>query len=181
MNQQQLRQRLPEVRAWIEKTVATHSTNARTVLSLGFPRLGDYYPAETLASTFVVILPVVPMPPLATLGLSGLEDFENMDAEGITYLNTYFVKSSRATSESLHFHELVHVIQWQYLGPERFLLAYASGHLKNGYRANPLEAMAYCLQKEFENRTSLFDVAADVRGRVDSLVPQLLGDEPGSI
>jgi hypothetical protein len=177
VTQQQLLQKLPEVRAWIENTLAAHSTNARTVLSFEFPRLGKYYSAETLASTFVVVVPVVPVPPLATLGLHGFEDFEQIDADGITYLNTYFVKSSQARSEALHFHELVHVLQWQHLGPERFLLAYASGHLKNGYRKNPLETMAFSLQTEFERRTTSFDVAGYVRGRLDSVVAQLLEDK----
>src|SRR5205823_9640324 len=36
-----------------------------------------------------------------------------MDAGGITYLNTYFVRADQSHSASLHFHELVHVIQWR--------------------------------------------------------------------
>jgi hypothetical protein len=55
------------------------------------------------------------------MGLERFSDFERMDAEGITYLDTYFVLAERAADESLHFHELVHVVQWRILGPEKFL------------------------------------------------------------
>jgi hypothetical protein len=33
----------------------------------------------------------------------------------------------RVADESLYFHELIHLVQWRLLGPERFLAAYASG------------------------------------------------------
>lgn len=77
--------------------------------------------------------------------------------------------------ESLHFHELVHVVQWQHLGPERFIMAYALGHLlSGGYRTNPLEEMAYGLQARFDANTPAFDVAAIVRPELDRVVPPLL-------
>ena len=51
--------------------------------------------------------------------------------------------------EGLYFHELMHVVQWRMLGPERFLAAYADGLEKFGYRNSPLEAMAYDAQAAF--------------------------------
>jgi hypothetical protein len=38
---------------------------------------------------------------------------------------------------------LIHVIQWQSLGPERFLKTYAEGLERFGYENSPLEKMAY--------------------------------------
>jgi len=41
-----------------------------------------------------------------------------MNAMGITYLDTFFSREEGRGNESLHFHELVHVLQWQLLGPK---------------------------------------------------------------
>ena len=109
------------------------------------------------------------MPPLSTMGLSRFSDFERMDAGGITYLDTYFVRAERAHDESLHFHELVHVIQWRLLGPERFLRLYADGLERLGYRNSPLEEMAYSLQHKFEHEAQPFSVGATCQ--------KLLGDK----
>ena len=79
---------------------------------------------------------------------------------GITYFDTYFVRSDEARRESLHFHELVHVVQWGVLGPERFLASYADGLERFGYRHSPLEEMAYDLQTRFDDDPRPFDVAA---------------------
>ena len=71
---------------------------------------------------------------------------------GITYLDTYFLLPGGADDESLHFHELVHVIQWRVLGPENFLLLYAADLAERGYSDSPLEAMAYGHQQRFDVR-----------------------------
>jgi len=81
-----------------------------------------------------------------------------MDADGITYLDTYFVRREAARQESLHFHELVHAAQWRILGLERFLALYAEGLEKFGYRDSPLEVMAYDLQEQFELGPQSLDV-----------------------
>jgi hypothetical protein len=68
--------------------------------------------------------------------------------------------------ESLHFHELVHVVQWRILGPERFLWAYADGLERFGYRNSPLEVVAYDLQERFDAGVKPFDVEAEVARRL---------------
>lgn len=174
MSLQQLHQKLPEVKAWIGRTLATHAARARPVADLGFTRLGSYYSAGLLASASVIPVAKVPAPPLASMGLAGFGEFENLDAAGITYLNSFFVRHGYERDESLHFHELVHVVQWQHLGPERFIKAYALGHLLcGGYRTNPLEVMAYVLQACFDQQAPGFDVVAVVRVELDRVVPAL--------
>jgi len=59
-----------------------------------------------------------------------------MDAAGITYLDTHFVRADQSRVESPHFHELIHAIQWRSLGPERFLALYADGLERFGYRSD---------------------------------------------
>lgn len=143
--------KLPVVRAWIEKTLAQHRAQARSVASCGFPRLTQFYSADTLTTASVVVVPTVPVPPLAEMGLGVLSEFQNDQPRGITYLDTYFVCESEARDESLHFHELVHVVQWRHFGPDRFLAAYLAGYLQAGnYRYNPLEVMAFGFQGHFD-------------------------------
>lgn len=173
MNPQLLLQKLPEVKTWIEEILISHRATERPVASYVFPRLPLYYSAQLLALPRVVEVPRVPIVPLAALGLPEFAEFENGDYAGITYLNTYFLQASMAMSESLHFHELVHVVQWQHLGPDRFLMAYAMG-LAGGYMANPLEVMAYDLQARFDQDAAPFDAETLIRRNLDVLVPDLL-------
>ncbi len=80
-----------------------------------------------------------------------------------------FVRWDRVNAEPLHFHELVHVIQWNVLGPERFLALYADGLERFGYRNCPLEVMAYELQTRFEKDRIPFDVQVEVAQRLREL------------
>jgi hypothetical protein len=57
----------------------------------------------------------------------------------------------------MHFHELIHVIQWRILGPERFVHSYADGLEHFGYRQSPLEVMAYDAEAAFATSTEGFD------------------------
>jgi hypothetical protein len=91
----------------------------------------------------------VPLPPLSSIGLQRFRDFERGDWDGITYIDTIFLKRTKAADEELHFHELIHVVQWRLLGPERFLKLYADGLERFGYENSPLEKMAYRAEAEF--------------------------------
>ena len=174
MNPQELLEKLPLVRSWIDSTLAEHSQKARPVVSYRFPRLGAFYSNQLLSVAKVIEVERVPAPPLSSLGIAGFGEFESGNYAGITFLDSYFVQSREASRESLHFHELVHVVQWQYLGPDRFLIAYAFGFLQGGaYRANPLEQMAYNLQDHFERGGAPADIEAIVRSQLDGFIPAL--------
>lgn len=161
MTEQEFRAIYPLVADWIQRTLAHHASAARPVVSFGFSRLPQYCSQDILANAKVVVVPKVPMPPLSAMGLDRFSDFEHMDAGGITYLDTYFVRADHAHLESLHFHELVHVIQWRLLGPERFLATYADGLERCGYYNSPLEKMAYGFQERFEREAQPFSVEAE--------------------
>jgi hypothetical protein len=170
----QLQERLPLVEQWIDELLARHRSGAVPVASLPFAHLGRYYLPRTLESSHVVLVDRVPTPPLTALGMPGFSDFENMDASGITYRNTFFVERSVANDESLHFHELVHIVQWRMLGSRNFLLAYATGlTTPEGYASNPLEVIAYGLQEEFE-RGTVFRAEPLIERHLQAEVPALL-------
>ena len=171
-NPSQLLAKLPWILKWISGMPAAHAARVRTVDLLGVERLPWYYPADLLRSTKVIAVPRAPMPSLRSMGLPEFGDFEAMDAAGITYPDMFFVREESARDESLHFHELVHVVQWRILGAERFLLAYALGHLASGgYRTNPLEVRAYDLQAQFDRRVAPFDAVARIEATLDAAIP----------
>jgi hypothetical protein len=170
VTEQEFRAAYPLVAGWIQQTLARHASAAKPVTSFGFNRLPQYYDGELLVSSRVVVVEKVPMPPLSAMGLSRFSDFEQMDAGGITYLTTYFVRADHAHDESLHFHEMVHVIQWRMLGPERFLRLYADGLERFGYRNSPLEEMAYNLQHRFERELQPFSVQAACEKLIEGMV-----------
>jgi hypothetical protein len=159
----------PPLLDWIRTTLTVDAHAAQTVASRGFSRLPLYFTEETLASTKVVLVDPLPMPPLSSMGLGRFADFERGDFEGITYMDTFFLKPSQSDSENLYFHELVHVIQWRLLGPDRFLFSYANGLECFGYRHSPLEAMAYDAEEAFASSTAIFNVEKMVAKRLGLL------------
>jgi hypothetical protein len=166
MTDQEFRVIYPLVIGWVQQTLRQCAPTARPIDSFGFQRLPDFYDADTLAKAKAVAVQKVPVPPLSAMGLERFADFERMDAAGITYLDTYFLRADQARDESLHFHELVHIIQWRILGPEGFLAAYADGLERFGYRGSPLEVMAYDLQERFDAHQTPFEVAVAVKARL---------------
>jgi hypothetical protein len=151
--------RLPAVQNWIDELVKLSGPLALPVSELEFKRLRDFYSTETLQRARCVITNRIPVPPLTALGLPGFEDFEHGSPLGITYGDLYFVQAGSFGDESLHFHELVHTIQWNQLGPAKFLAEYALGYLRAGcYENNPLEQIAYSLQGRFETAERNFQV-----------------------
>jgi hypothetical protein len=148
----------PPLLDWIRGTLASSANAGQTVASRGLPRLPLYFTENTLVSTKVVLVDRLPVPPLRSMGLAQFADFERGEFDGITYMDTVFLKPTQSTNENLHFHELVHVIQWRLLGPERFLFSYANGLQCFGYRDSPLEAMAYDAEEAFASSTAIFNV-----------------------
>jgi hypothetical protein len=157
MTPQEFQTVYPHIIGWIRQTLGAHEKKAQIVGSMGFTRLPLYFGRELLETAKVVAVDRVPVPPLSAFGLSQFAEFETGDYDGITYLDTFFVRQSRAADEELHFHELIHVIQWRLLGPERFLAAYAAGLETSGYRNSPLECMAYDAQSAFSQSARAFD------------------------
>ena len=130
--------------------------------SFKFPRLPRYFSDDLLSTTNVVITDRLPVPPLSAWGLAEFAAFETQPIGGITNLDTYFLLPTAATDESLHFHELVHVIQFQALGPKDFLLLYAAELLEHGYLESPLEVMAHAHQQRFDYEWPSYSVEAEV-------------------
>jgi hypothetical protein len=162
----EFRAKYPLIIEWIGQTLASHSACAHTVASRNFSRLPSYFSRGLLESAKVVATDRLPVPPLSQLGLPQFGEWERGEYAGITYLDTFFVIRDQVTNESLHFHELVHVVQWQLLGPERFVAMYAAGLEQFGYRDSPLEAAAYDLEDRFRSTLTIFDAEKAIAARL---------------
>jgi hypothetical protein len=124
---------LPSMLDWIQRTLDSYAAMARPVASFGFPRLPLYFSESLLNVAKVVLTDRLPVPPMSAMGLSEFASFEMQPMSGITYRDTYFLVPNASADESVHLHELVHVVQWQVLGAREFLLLYAAGMVEHGY------------------------------------------------
>ena len=160
------------VRSWIGRTAAAHAKEAKSVTevieALGFRRLPLYFDAAFLDRVRCVTVDRVPLPPLVSSGLSYFAGIRSTDYAGIAYGDTYFVDRRYGQSESLHFHELVHALQWDCLGFDRFVRTYVAGVLRKGYARSPLEAMACEHQRRFETAAAAYPVGAAVRSELQA-------------
>jgi len=152
---------LPGVRAWIGGLRREYAEAGEPVAALGFPRLPDYFSSDVLHAARVVTVTKIPFPPIGDLGLIELVDLTQMALSGVTYDDLIFVHQSLRT-ERVHFHELVHAVQWRTLGVDRFLLTYGAGVIERGYAHSPLEAIAYDLQSGFDRGVALPDLESRI-------------------
>jgi hypothetical protein len=159
---------LPPVRQWIDEYLERHSAEAKTVQSLGIAGLSTYYPEDLLARAKTVTVQWVEFPPLHLFGIPEFGGLQQMTFDGITFKDTYFVRRDHE-SPAVHFHELVHVVQWGRLGVENFLLAYGVGLLQNRYERTPLEHMAYRLQANFERGLAIPHLIQSIEEESDAI------------
>jgi hypothetical protein len=157
MTPQEIEIFFPQVMGWIQQTLLAHKNLARSIASKNFKRLPLYFSQAQIEAAKFVIVDRVPVPPLSSIGLTRFKEFERGDYDGITYLDTYFLKKAGADNESLHFHEMIHVVQWRLLGAKGFLAMYANGLEAFGYCNSPLEKMAYDAQEFFARSVQVFD------------------------
>jgi hypothetical protein len=101
---------------------------------------------------------------LRQMGFTNLPDFSSMAA--ITFGDV--VVSHQVVTDTLLFHELVHVEQYRQLGIPRFAELYVRGFLTGGgYDSIPLEVNAYQLGNRFEgDPCARFAVEDEVRAWV---------------
>jgi hypothetical protein len=154
---EEFRTAYPKLWAWIQKTLKFYEKNAMPVASMHFVRLPLYFDPSLLETAKFIAIDRLPMPPLSAIGLGRFAVFEQGDFNGITYLDRYFIKQTVVAEEAIHFHELIHVIQWRLLGPEDFLAAYVNGVDEFGYENSPLEKMAYDAEAAFKRSSPIFD------------------------
>jgi hypothetical protein len=151
---ERLERALPAVEDWMNDLHERSKPRAVVASQVGAARLAEYYPATLLSGSYAVPVDVCPFPPVAAVGLPEFEPVARMAMAGITFGHMYFVAQGH-WQDSLHFHELVHVVQWGTLGVRPFLRSYALGILRAGYDESPFEMAAYGLQAQFDAGTAI--------------------------
>jgi hypothetical protein len=153
---------LERIENWIDATLQKYETSS--ISCNRFSSLfNGFYTIEFLSSSYYVIVDEIPVPDFPELREAGLSEVLDMDMNGITYKNTYFLKSASAQNLDIHFHELVHVAQWQALGSTEFINRYIGEIQEFTYDQAPLEKMAYSLEAHFSKRRKPFDVPMHVQ------------------
>jgi hypothetical protein len=154
-----------KIESWIDETIDGHLKN-RVSCECFAKAFSGFYPIEYLSRSYYVVVEQIPKPDFPELRQAGLGDLIDRPLSGITYKDTYFIKKGCESDLVLHFHELVHVAQWQVLGPSNFITRYISEAQQYGYEDAPLERMAYGLQNVFSRKSFPFNVPDYVRDNI---------------
>ena len=120
MEEEQFRSLVSDMQKWIVYTLAEHEAQMEPVAAAQFERLRGYYSNTLLQRVQRVIVDRCPVPPLAITGIPQLSEIENWDIKGIPWKNTIFIRRDLAGWDAVHFHELLHITQWDCLGTERY-------------------------------------------------------------
>jgi hypothetical protein len=165
-----LLQYAPVYHRWVDDLLAKHESSARQVATYGLKRMPQFFNPETLATAKCVEVDNVPKIPWQEFGLSVPEGM-NIYFEGITFRDTYFLTRREASKESLHFHEMVHVVQWQMLGNDLFPLIYVLEAFKGNYKTNFLEVMASNVTDFFVKAKEPFNTDFFVAASIGQYLP----------
>jgi hypothetical protein len=156
---------LPAILEWINEITTYYKQNAPYTSELNISRLSNYYSQQLLQNTQVAIVKRCPLPPLAKFGIKGMSVYETWEPKGVQYKDLKYWNV-------VHFHELVHAIQWQILQEKIYMNLYCTGIIEKGYRQSPLEEMAWRLQQSFEYNKISFDVSNIVRIELEPYLTQ---------
>ncbi|PCH58880.1 MAG: hypothetical protein COC14_00175 [Burkholderiaceae bacterium] len=146
-----------KIENWIDETLKDH-LDKRVSCECFATAFNGFYPVAFLSRSYYVVVDEIPKPDFTELRQAGLGDFMDMPVDGITYKDTYFILKGCEDNLELHFHELVHVLQWETLGASNFISRYIEEVKQHGYEGSPLEKMAYALQYSFANKVHPFSV-----------------------
>lgn len=153
------------VEDWIDETNHEYQSQRYSCSTLE-AAFNGFYPSQFLRDSYFVVVEHIPKPNFPELRQMGLGDFIDMPVNGITYKNTYYLDQKQANSLRLHFHELVHVVQWSLLGAGGFITRYISEIQSYGYDSAPLEQMAYSLDRHYYSGGAHLDVPTYVQSKI---------------
>lgn len=151
-----------KIKQWIHQTNSSHA-EVRQSCCVFEEYFKGFYSSDFLETAFFVVTEEIPKPDFPDLREEGLGDFVDMDVAGITYNDTYYVKQGAANELRLHFHELVHVLQWRELTSRGFIERYIREIQGFGYDEAPLEKMAYALDGHYQKKGRPLSVEQFVR------------------
>ncbi|MBU2552523.1 MAG: hypothetical protein KKB20_29190 [Proteobacteria bacterium] len=161
--------------AWVREQREKHRPGARPLDLREKRAFGGFFNSRVLDSARIALVPLIENPDfydeLPGLGLK--EALDLTGALGIAYRDVILVSRRHYGAFTpwlpLVFHELVHVSQYDLLGPERFMRQYVRGWAENGFRYSgiPLEVQAYELQARYQSGSGrIFNVDKELGRRL---------------
>jgi hypothetical protein len=157
------------VASYIAEQRASFGQTAQPIEEEQVRHLQEFFPSDVLSQVRAV-RGRAPEPGfyslMRTMGIRNAPSFSKM--AGITFQDV--VVHIEPLSLPLLFHELVHVVQYKYLGLDGFASCYVRGFLNGGsYEKIPLEKQAYDLEGRFcANPDRFFSVERNVKDRIRS-------------
>lgn len=158
-------------KAWMLAQSAAFRPTALPLSAAARAWFSSFFETETLGTVRLAHTPRIENPEFyaEVIGPGQPPPIDFSQANGITFVDTVvFSDTGWPPSESLIFHELVHVVQYRLLGVDQFVRRYVYGWAENGfqYATIPLEVDAYKLQAVFEaSPSTAFSVEQAVRAR----------------
>src|SRR5215471_11026591 len=147
------------VEAFVVSSRKKYSSQAELMTAAQRAAMQPYFAPEILDQTRLVTLDGsrVQNPPFYAMakmmGIRNLPSFS--DVAAVTFVDV--IVSHEEWSDSLLFHELVHVVQYAQLGNKEFASRYVNGFIKGGsYEEIPLEKNATVLEERFSENQSVF-------------------------
>lgn len=153
------------IEAWID-SINVEYQSQRKSCSIFSSEFSGFYSERFLEDSYFVVVDNIPKPNFPELREAGLGDFIDMEVNGITYKNTYYIHPRCVGELRLHFHELVHVVQWGLLGAHSFINRYINEIQSHGYDDAPLEQMAYALDNYYSQGGKPVDVTSYVQSKM---------------
>jgi len=164
-------------RQWISQQRTAFRPRGHALSDGALATFSNFFDRNLLKNARMVTVPAIDNPPFLeqlrpVLALASVPvlDFSSMAA--ITFVDTILLVESAAKDnlDSLMFHELIHVVQYDILGLDKFVELFITGWVNQGfnYAAIPLEMDAYELQYQYESAPDLgFDVQDEVSQRLE--------------
>jgi hypothetical protein len=144
---------------WIKEQRLVYRPLGKVLPEPTVARLSPYFDPALLKKVHLLMVPALENPDFledyrASFADKGLPLLDFSGFSGITLVDTILLVDGfpGADPTATLFHELVHAVQYELLGPEKFVELYILGWVNQGfnYAAIPLEMDAYELQNRFE-------------------------------
>lgn len=163
---------------WVKETQALYQNSSRGLEFYEKEKLKNWFSDRTLDNAKIATVICVENPPFfEELKKIVPIPFDYKNAQGVTFGNLILMASLYVTPKSpqwlsVLFHELVHVVQSDLLGTQKWAEVYVDGAIANDFRYEkiPLEVNAYSLQKRFS-------IYAERYFSVDDEVKSFLGSK----
>lgn len=165
---------------WIKEQREEFRPLGRALPDTAIAQFSPFFEERLLKEVRLVKVPALKNPKFlaayqSTFAEKGVPLIDFSEMTGITFLDTILLVEPFLDEAAigLIFHELVHVVQYDLLGADKFVELYLLGWVNQGFNnaAIPLEMDAYDLQNRYEaDPTAPFSVKDEVAMRLELML-----------